>query len=243
MALTKISPFTYPEFKSEIGDAASVIVDLHENEVPEFWANALRRYSFRGSDYKEGERVRIDFSKKISCYKEESELFDVCNEILKWGGMKLLSDEMKQGLQRSLSCLDQLSQGKMIDLNELYVERLAPITKIYEMWDLDNWVIYDSFCARGLQSLVSKYWKKVGYEAHEELLRLPGPPGRSGSPVKGFPRTANTAPNQKRLGFIYGSWLCKAIAERLNAKGSQSFPWRPYHIEMIAFQIGHEVNQ
>jgi hypothetical protein len=45
------------------------------------------------------------------------------------------------------------------------------------------------------------------------------------------------------LAFIYGSWLCKAIAERLIAIENNSFNWRPFHIEMIAFQLGHEIRQ
>jgi hypothetical protein len=58
--------------------------------------------------------------------------------------------------------------------------------------------------------------------------------------VPGFP-IAGT-PRQQRLGFIYGSWLCKAIAQRLNAMEGNVIDWRPYHIEMLAFQLGHEIN-
>ncbi|HDH98429.1 MAG TPA: hypothetical protein ENF70_04795 [Deltaproteobacteria bacterium] len=243
MALKKITTFTYRGFISEINGSALAIVDHFENKIPNFWGDTLRRYSFREYDYRRGEQVRLQFSSEISSCKETDELFDVSNKILKWGGMKPLNDDMKQGLKRSLSCLDRLSEGKEVDLKELCVERLASITKIYEMWDLDNWVIYDSFCAIGLQWMVSDYWQSIGYRASEDLLKLPWPPGRSGSPLIGFPKTGDTAPNQKRLGFIYGSWLCKAIAEHLNASSGQSFRWRPYHIEMIAFQIGHEINQ
>jgi hypothetical protein len=111
------------------------------------------------------------------------------------------------------------------------------------MWDLDNWVIYDSYCARGLQWLISGLWQSIGHRTNERLLKLPWPPGRVGSPVAGFPRTADTSPKQKRLAFIYGSWLCKAIAELLAAIDNNIFHWRPFHIEMIAFQLGHEIGQ
>lgn len=243
MALKKVTPFTYQEFMSGINGSALGIVDHFENKDPKFWGGTLRRYSFRKYDYRRGEQVRLQFNNDISSCKETDELFDVSNKILHWGGMDPLDGDMKQGLERSFSCLDQLSEGKEVDLNELYVKRLAPITKIYEMWDLDNWVIYDSFSVKGLQWIISDYWQLLGHRAAEDLLKLPWPPGRSGSPLAGFPRTGDTAPNQKRLGFVYGSWLCKAIAEHLNASNDQSFYWRPYHIEMIAFQIGHEINQ
>lgn len=243
MALEKVIPFTYRGFTSGINGSALGIVDHFENKDPEFWGGTLRRYSFDEYNYKRGEQVRLQFNKDISSCKKIDELLSVSDKILHWGRMKPLSSDMKQGLKRSLSCLDQLSEGKEVDLNELCVERLASITKIYEMWDLDNWIIYDSFCVKGLQWIISDYWQLLGYKAAEDLLKLPWPPGRSGSPLAGFPRTGDTAPNQKRLGFVYGSWLCKAIAEHLNASNDQSFHWRPYHIEMIAFQIGHEINQ
>jgi hypothetical protein len=57
--------------------------------------------------------------------------------------------------------------------------------------------------------------------------------------VSGFPRLGTQ--QQARLGFIYASWLCRGIAEGLNENGNQQLQWQAYHIEMVAFQIGHEV--
>ncbi|OFV91137.1 MAG: hypothetical protein A3H28_06880 [Acidobacteria bacterium RIFCSPLOWO2_02_FULL_61_28] len=157
--------------------------------------------------------------------------------------MDPLNDTMKRDLRRSLDCLNLLARGETVEITDLCVERVASITKMYEMWDVGNWVIYDSYCARGLQWLISGLWNSLAYRKHERLLKLPWPPGRIGFPVSGFPRMADTAPNQKRLGFIYGSWLCKAIAERLTALQNNAFDWKPYHIEMLAFQLGHEVDK
>jgi hypothetical protein len=243
MALISISPFTYHAFNVEAGESVLAIINQLKKYDPDFWQNTLNRYTFHGRDYHWGEKVRIEFNKELSAYTEIGELFEIANKILNWGGMDDLTDSMKQNLADSLSCLKMLAQDKSIDLERLCVDRLASITKVYEMWDINNWVIYDSYCARGLEWLIAGFWNQIGYRKNEDLLKLPWPPGRVGSPVSGFPRAADTSPKQKRLGFIYGSWLCKAIAERLTVIDSSRFYWRPYHIEMLAFQLGHEINQ
>jgi len=125
------------------------------------------------------------------------------------------------------------------NLNQVCAERIASISKIYEMWNPAAWVIYDSYCAKGLQWLVSQLWNQNGNRTHANILKFPWPPGRVGAPVSGFPRLGTQ--QQARLGFIYASWLCRAIAERLNENGNQQLQWQAYHIEMVAFQIGHEV--
>ena len=240
MALEVICPLTYREFNTHAGDTAQTVINYFTNDNPNFWTETLRRYSFRGTDYQQGIEMRLELNEKItSC--TDAELFAAANEILEWGRMPPLTDEISQELRKSLDCLDRIARHENVNLNDLCVERLASITKIYEMWDLDNWVIYDSYCARGLQWLISSLWQSVCHRTNERLLKLPCPPGRSGSPVVGFPKTADTAPKQKRLAFIYGSWLCKAIAERLIAIETSGFNWRPFHIEMIAFQLGHEI--
>jgi hypothetical protein len=241
MALRSIDPFTYSVFDAEVGESALAIINHFKNDDPEFWGSTLRRHSFGGHDYQWGERVRLEFNKALSSCSGNDELYDIANRILEWGGMDPLNSTMKQGLERSLSSLSLLARGETIDLSQLCVERLASITKVYEMWDLDNWVIYDSYCARGLQWLISSFWNSLGHKQNENLLKLPWPPGRVGHPVAGFPRAADTAPKQKRLGFVYGSWFCKAIAARLINIDNNGFHWRPYHIEMLAFQLGHEI--
>jgi hypothetical protein len=242
MALEVIHPLTYRQFNIHAGDTAQAIINYFTNDNPNFWQAALQRYSFDGSDYQQGEKVRLEFNRKLSTCTDDK-LFDVANKILAWGGLASINSAMKHELKRSLDCLDVLAKEQIIDLDELCVERLASITKIYEMWDLDNWIIYDSYCARGLQWLISELWQSLGHKTNERLLKLPWPPGITGSPVAGFPRTGDTAPKQKRLAFIYGSWLCKAIAERLSLLDNNGFHWRPFHIEMLAFQLGHEIKQ
>lgn len=243
MALKIILPFNYHAFCAEAGESVVKIVNHFKKCDSGFWRNTLSRYSFRDQDYHWGEKIRIEFNKELSAYTEIDKLFEISNKILDWGGMEHITDSMKENLVESLSCLKMLAQDKNIDLEKICVDRLASITKIYEMWDINNWVIYDSYCARGLEWLIAGFWDQIGDRKNEDILKLPWPQGRVGSPVPGFPRTADTSPKQKRLGFIYGSWLCKAIAERLTVIDGSSFYWRPYHIEMLAFQLGHEIKQ
>ncbi len=198
MALEAIRPLTYREFNAHAGDTAQAIINYFTNDNPNFWTEALRRYSFRETDYQQGIETRLNFNERIrSCTVVE--LFAAANEILQWGGMDSLTNEMNQELRVSLDCLDRIAGNEIVNLNDLCVARLASITKIYEMWDLDNWVIYDSYCARGLQWLISNLWQSIGNRTNERLLKLPWPPGRVGAPIAGFPRTADTAPKQKRL--------------------------------------------
>jgi hypothetical protein len=241
MVLRPLNPFTYSAFATRNQTLIPAIVDFFNRREPDFWANRLKRYSFREQDYRAGKEVRLQFNKAFSYCSSSRELHTVASEILEWGGMKPLNNSMKNDLQSSLSLLTSLAKGESDNINQLCVERLASITKIYEMWDLNNWVIYDSYCVRGLQWLISNCWQSMAHSQNEDLLRLPWPPGRVGSPVSGFPRAADGAPKQKRLGFIYGSWLCEGIAEYLNRVCGNDLRWRPYHIEMLAFQIGHEI--
>jgi hypothetical protein len=237
MALETLTPLTYSAFIEKTENSIQGIIDYFNNEDHEFWLKTLKTYSFRGQNFQSGEKTRLEFNEDLSSCSGDEELNAVANRILEWGGMKPLSPNMRQELRPSLSLLKQLASGNVINISQLCVERLASITKVYEMYDLDNWIIYDSYCVRGLQWLISRYWKAIGFNKNEGLLKLPWPPGRSGFPIDGFPRAADTAPNQKRLGFIYGSWLCKGIAERLAT--NSDFCWQSYHLEMLAFQAGH----
>jgi len=239
MALDVLTPLTYSAYIEKTECSIQGIIDHFNNEDSEFWLKTLKKYSFREQDYRSGENTRLEFHKALSLSSGDEELCAVANRILEWGGMQQLTPIMRQELRSSLSLLKRLASGDLIDTSRICVERLASITKVYEMSDPDNWVIYDSYCARGLQWLISKYWESIGFKQNEGLLKLPWPPGRSGLPIEGFPRAADTAPNQKRLGFLYGSWLCKGIAERLAKNCNNGFCWRCFHVEMLAFQVGH----
>lgn len=117
---------------------------------------------------------------------------------------------------------------------------VASVSKVYEMHDLGSWTIYDSRVATGLALLVQSWWDHLGGDELGDLLRFPCPLPRSGrEPPAGFPRLRT--PPQARLGFIYASWLCKALASRLNESFGPPLPdtrWSPYHVEMVMWMLG-----
>ena len=168
MALRSIEPFTYSAFAARNATLIPGLVDLFNHKELNFWINTLKRYSFRDQDYRTGEKVRLQFNESFSCCASSEELHVVAGEILEWGGMKPLNDKMKNELHSSLSLLTCLAKNRSNNINPLCVERLASITKLYEMWDLDNWIIYDSYCVRGLQWIISNYWQSVAYNQRKK---------------------------------------------------------------------------
>jgi len=236
MALENIKPLTYQNYVMMLGNSVDAIVGVLENHQRGGWWEALQRYQFQNMDYIAGQDVRMQFHELLVNAADLADLVAVSNQILRWSNMPHLNEQMENSLQESLIQLANENHG---NLNQVCAKRIASISKIYEMWEPTEWIIYDSYCAKGLQWLVSQIWNQNDENANAILLRFPWPPGRVGGPVNGFPRLGTE--NQARLGFLYASWLCRAIAEQLNNNERHDLVWRAYHIEMVAFQIGHEV--
>ena len=157
----------------------------------------------------------------------------VAEEILDWGGMDPLSAEMTEELHHSLLALDQGGE----ELLRIHSSRIASISKVYEMWSPHQWVIFDSYCARGLQWMIAAFCGEME-DNLSDLVKLPCPPGRVCLPYEGFPVLGTE--NQARLGFIYCSWLARAIADSSNNNG-YFHGCSASHIEMVAFSIGHRI--
>lgn len=236
MALEPINPLIYKRFTEILAGTVIEITDLMEDHRLGSWWNTLQRYQFNGMNYLEGQNVRNCFHKQLVQAERPDERLCVANRILEWGKMPLLSASMERSLNDSLNALNNENTGIF---DYLYSNRIASISKVYEMWNPALWVIFDSYCARGLQWLVGELWKVQGHEKHSNVLKIPWPPGRVGRPCEGFPHLGSV--RQAKLGFLYSSWLCRAIANQLNQVGNQPIVWKAYHVEMVAFQIGHEV--
>jgi len=234
MALIQINPMNYQHYLDTLGDSVQQIVDVFEAHENGGWLNALHRYNFEDMNHIDGQNQRNIFHNAIQNANNLNQRINVANEIMDWGNMLPLNENMMANLDMTLHSLDN---DENLNLNNICVDRIASISKIYEMWDPAAWVIFDSYCAKGLQWLVSNMWGANNNKTHEDLLRFPWPPGRVGEPIDGFPRLGTE--RQARLGFIYVSWLCRAIAEILDH--DQQEEWQAYHVEMVAFQIGHEV--
>lgn len=236
MALVPINPMTYQEFGRRLNDTIDTITELLEKHQLGNWWNALKRYNFNGANYIQGQNIRNDFHDQLLKAVDLNAKIVIANNILDWGNMNPLSKEMEIHLDKSLNILNNEHTG----INDnLYSDRIASISKVYEMWNPNKWVIFDSYCARGLQWIISNYWTALGQDRHVELLRIPWPPGRVGQPLDDFPRLGTR--KQAMLGFLYTSWLCRAIANKLNKNENNEIVWQAYHVEMVLFQIGHEV--
>jgi len=124
MALAVIYPFTYGEFKEQAGQTAQAIANHFLDDNPNFWSETLMRYSFRETDYQQGITTRLEFNERIRpC--SDADLVAAANDILEWGGMDSLTDEMNQELRKSLDCLDGIARNEIVNLNDLCVTRLA----------------------------------------------------------------------------------------------------------------------
>ncbi len=234
MALTLINPLSYQHYVNLLGNEVQQIVNIFEAESDGGWLCALHRYQFEGINYIEGQDLRNEFHNTIINTNNIDERIVVANDILQWGNMLPLNENMASSLDASLNSLDN---EENLNFEHICVDRIASISKVYEMWDPAKWIIYDSYCAKGLQQIVSYLWHHNAHEVHDDLLRFPWPPGRVGAPVNGFPRLGTE--RQAKLGFVYASWLCRAIANTLNQ--NQEDMWQAFHVEMVAFQLGHEV--
>jgi len=237
MALKPLQPFNYETFTSELGDSINQMMQLVENRQQGGWIGLLQRYRCRNSNFVKGNNERVIFHSHFLNASDREARTNLAKQILAWGKMPKLDDAMIKNMDNSLQLLknDEISQ----DFENLYSKRISSISKVYEMWNLDSCVNYDSYCVRGLQWMVAQYWDQTKHREHESLLKFPWPKGRGGKQISGFP--VLSTPRQARLGFAYASWLCRNIAVRLNQQQSRPFPWRTYHIEMAAYQLGREI--
>ena len=146
MALEKIEPFNFNKFKDMTKGSVEKIVSYFEESEYGSWEATLKNYSWQGQKFSDGETIRKDFNKKIRSPNEN--ISYVMAEILEWGGMKAFDKGVELKVVESLKILDN---ENVVDLSKIYANRIASVSKIYEMWNPNKWIIYDSYCARGLQ--------------------------------------------------------------------------------------------
>jgi len=144
MALAEISPLTFCGYQERVHDFVERLVRSAERYEPGFWRNTLGRYSYRDEDFQKGEAIREEFNRRIRAAGSDEERQVVIFDILDWGGMNELKEIAVNNVLRSFGLLNQIDANLPIQLNGLEVNRLASVTKLYEMWAPDNWIIYDS---------------------------------------------------------------------------------------------------
>ena len=246
MALKIITPFRSDNYRTIVSGFVGWVADyVQSNQIQDRtgWMSQLQRYEWKG-DWREGMRKRCEFHERMMCVQSDQDFHQVAGDILSWGRMNPFGFEEVSSLRRSLMILDTLREGKDTFFHDLFVDRVAASSKIYEMYDPSSWAIYDSNVVRGLAFLVTTWWKMNGRKTMDSVLRFPWPPGRGDAgPPQGFPRAAS--PRQAQLGFIYASWLLSAMAEKIRSMSrnsgnaiDQDFDWQAYHVEMVLFTLG-----
>lgn len=256
MALSQLSPFNQVSYASHVQPFVDFVIPYVQGTTIQgrtSWKNHFLAYSYAWGDgtWRSGLAARYQFRKQLDGCSSNEQFLSAVNGIMSWGGLRPFDLDGIPLLTRSLRALALLDRGKA-EWQAILAQRIASVTKVYAIHDLEKWAIYDSRAANGLARLVSAYWGVKGHEHLSYLLRFPQPLARTMKrvPPDGFPR--GSSQDQFRLAFIYASWLLRAIADRLNAAIGVSSPpsmspdggsvspssWKVYHMEMILFMLG-----
>ena len=101
-----------------LGGTVGQLVDALENhQIGGFW-NALQRYQFNGMDYIAGQNIRNQFHQELVNAEALNDRFDIANNILQWGNMRSMNQQMQNNLEASLILLNDEING---DLSHLFV--------------------------------------------------------------------------------------------------------------------------
>jgi hypothetical protein len=195
------------------------------------WAGLLRGYKWNG-DWSDGISARRRFASLLHSAADDDHLLTVMDDIRSWGGLRPIGQHLSGLIAGSLSLLDALATSDAAPPRDLCGARIATASKVYAMYDLRRWVIYDSRVAWALASLLQD-WSR---DTAGPPIRFPQPQGRSGQPFPGVPTGAS--PRQGALAFVYASWLCQSIATRITAVCPDPAGWSATHVEMALFTIG-----
>lgn len=235
MALQIIYPFSYETFVDVLDgaiDGLRLAIEHHESEG---WEAVLNRYEYRGIRRTEGETVRLRYHNAIRQGANDMARIEIMNQIMDWGRMGELDAPLANAANATLNSLDD---EQTLTIDNVEGRRIASLSKVYEMWNPSRWIIYDSYSSKGLQWLVSSLWRNQQQLVLPEYLRFPFPQGRAHNTLDDFPIIGS--PRQAALGFVYSSWLARALAEQLNNQDGMN-DWQAFHIEMTLFQLGHEI--
>lgn len=271
LSLTQIDPLSRTGYITLINDFIDFLFNRVEQEsINNFtgWREHLENFHYvRSTEYNLADSIKkhLDYSEQFQENLNDTQLQLLVNKILKWGGLgrfPFKDDEISE-VKKSIKQLRNFEMDNFENWERnLAGRRIASFSKVYEFYNPCQWTIYDSRVGRTLQYFVKKYFEQnLGQiENSKDLLgfRCPNSPTRgpiSGN-VIGYTFAIVNTPTQGRLGFLYASWLFKAISEKLN-EGKIPLPiqvreilqerrlpleWQVYHVEMVMFMIGKYVS-
>ena len=269
MALSTITPFCYKEYRRRTGEFASWVANhVQSNEIHgrTGWLRQLQSYDYAKSYCGRGQllwsrgvakRAEMHTSLRSNLDRDDTLIDEVNRIVVDWGHMKGYGLKFAPLIRKALDILRDETEDATWALETTADldagNRIAPISKVYHMFDPHRWIIYDSRVATALACLVRRFWNEKGQEVDAELLRFPCPPrrGERWSRPKGFPGCGGGL--QGSLGFVYASWLSRQVAEYLKGNSRFGTPpivetpfvrlslqpdWQVYHIEMVLWMLG-----
>lgn len=195
------------------------------------WSSLLQSYRWNG-DWKAGLAARERLANLLGSAATRQDLTSAMSEIVAWGGLRPLGARLTDEVARSLGILDALATSGAAPPSNLCGERVAAVSKIYAMHDTRRWVIYDSRVAWALAALMHD----CSSAASPPPVQFPQPSGRSGDPFRGVPTLSSS--RQGAMAFVYASWLCQSIAQRIVGPCPDHHGWRTVHVEMALFTLG-----
>lgn len=237
----------YSEFKTHTTGFVKWLINcIQNNEInnPKGWNHQLSAYQYRTTCLNSGCKIRLCFKEKLKEALKKNDqplLLKVVNEIMCWGGTG------KQFLQKDVANLKicfgllEASYDTFIEAPIIINTAVASFSKIYEMYNPKYWIIYDSRVGYTLNFYEKKYCEKQKKCNCRTVFYVPRGRGVNNANVNYI----NTH-RQAQQCFIYGSWLCRAIAEKLNdenillpkeAQINGTNQWSAFHVEMVLFML------
>lgn len=106
MALAIIRPMNFQQFVGMLVNSVGQLIDVLENHQIGGWWNALQRYQFEGMNYVAGQSIRNEFHQALINAVELDDRIGVANDILQWGNMHPMNEQMQNNLEASLLLLN-----------------------------------------------------------------------------------------------------------------------------------------
>ncbi len=197
------------------------------------WNAALRMYRWKG-DWRAGLTTRRQLAGDLMSAGSSEAWQAAVDAITNWGGVPLLRGSALSLTRASLTSLDRLREGEVRRASDIFGHRIATVSKVYAMHDLDRWTIYDSRVAWTLEAIKAVLIERGRVD--EVPAPFHQPPGRTAPGFRGVPRVRTDA--HGRDSFLRGSELLYTIARHVPQPCPDEGGWRVVHLEMAAFALG-----
>lgn len=208
------------------------------------WSQQLAGYHWAG-DWRVGIQSREENAEAMEAFLMGSQSFTAVSAqiVNQWGGIsQKLPPELEGPVRATIAQLltdpDRRVEEGMCGM------RIASLSKLYAAAAPERWVIYDSRVAAAITYLLEKAGLRRKLGSYFGTLKGKSP--KLTRVLPGFPAIHATSHKRAFRAFVHASWLCRALAERLNAR-HEPLPeamvgeWKAYHVEMVLFMIGYDL--